>query len=92
MANGRDFSNHAQTLNMFFGESCCLLVFYANLLWAARKNAGIAIEDDDSAIAGGDHEDDAIPTPTLARPGLPMTGWKNLLLWIPTLCKSLSCV
>ena len=70
---------------MFFGEACCLLVFYMNSYWNARKNAGIAIHDDDeSAVAA--EEEDAIPTPTLARPGLPMTGWKNLLLWIPTLC------
>ncbi|KAI9104434.1 hypothetical protein DFS34DRAFT_194009 [Phlyctochytrium arcticum] len=86
-----------QTLNMFVGEALCLVVYYAGVLMEKRRAAQlegyhpIAVhpEDPTSVIA------DTIDSPLRASEGTPLvevsklqplTGYNNLLLWLPTLC------
>ncbi|RKP34888.1 hypothetical protein BJ085DRAFT_15775 [Dimargaris cristalligena] len=64
-----------QTLNMFAGETLCLIVFYLNIFWTnyrRKRQAGVL------AMAGNP---DALPA-TLADTR-PLTGLRTLLMWLP---------
>ncbi|KAI8814225.1 hypothetical protein BJ742DRAFT_328042 [Cladochytrium replicatum] len=76
-----------QTLNMFVGEALCLLVYYVSVWYESYKKSRepayhpISTSDD---AADDDVGNSAVsPKPHDA---LPLTGWRQLLLWIPTLC------
>ncbi|KAI8815377.1 hypothetical protein BJ742DRAFT_746394 [Cladochytrium replicatum] len=75
------------TLNMFLGEALCLLVYYVSVWYESYKKSRepsyhpIATSDDAA-------DDDGATSAASAKPhdALPLTGWRQLLLWIPTLC------
>lgn len=69
-----------QTLNMFIGEALCLIVFYIGSMVESKR---LETEPDQAS------EDPQDQQPPLDEPlGIEMTGKANLLLWIPTMCKS----
>ncbi|TPX54826.1 hypothetical protein PhCBS80983_g05716 [Powellomyces hirtus] len=84
-----------QTVNMFFGEALCLLVYYVASYVEHRR---AAVADARVAVVHPDDPGVAVPsdavseTSPLIAPAFtshtvqPMTGTRNLLLWIPTLC------
>ncbi|KAJ3013750.1 hypothetical protein HKX48_005537 [Thoreauomyces humboldtii] len=84
-----------QTVNMFVGEALCLLVYYIAVTIEKRRDAqtggGVAVvHPDDSGVADADDamdEGSPLLSPTYARHvPQPMTGKRNLWLWLPTLC------
>ncbi|KAJ3159731.1 hypothetical protein HDU86_001381 [Geranomyces michiganensis] len=89
-----------QTVNMFIGEALCLLVYFvgvrvekhrervAGVPVAHPEDTGVAVPDDPST------ETSPLIGPSSVNPNeieedlaeLPLTGNRNLLLWLPTLC------
>ncbi|KAJ1972745.1 hypothetical protein H4R35_004503 [Dimargaris xerosporica] len=83
-----------QTLNMFMGETLCLLVLYANIYWAQyrRKHhenldersplldaASVNHADDDARAAALVHASDTLDDTR------PLAGWRTCLMWLPAL-------
>lgn len=76
-----------QTLNMFFGEAACLLVYYISLF---KKSQSYQLIPDASAADDDDNldtslEDSFVISPTEI-PAPLMSGWSHLLFIFPTLC------
>lgn len=63
-----------QTLNMFIGETFCMVVIYASIFWdrISQRNGAVV-----PAI---------VPAVEAQHSGLELKGWKVFLFWLPTLC------
>ncbi|KNC98291.1 uncharacterized protein SPPG_06687 [Spizellomyces punctatus DAOM BR117] len=87
-----------QTLNMFVGEALCLLVYYIGVYLESRRSSSsgdyqpVAIHPEDPTSVQADtatspNRSSTESTPLIAGSSIPpLTGTKNLLLWLPTLC------
>ncbi|KAL1923596.1 uncharacterized protein VTP21DRAFT_8576 [Calcarisporiella thermophila] len=69
-----------QTLTMFIGEAACLLAFQYGE-WLQRRRAK---RNGAAGLGGAGNEAEALLKDE--GDGLPLTGWRKLLLWLPTLC------
>ncbi|KAJ3190436.1 hypothetical protein HDU85_000732 [Gaertneriomyces sp. JEL0708] len=90
-----------QTLNMFIGESLCLIVYYLGLWIESRRSPvvdgyhAVAVHPEDpvsvQADTAGPHsplltEEIADLSHAHEASAIPLEGKLNLLLWLPTLC------
>ncbi|KAI9330019.1 hypothetical protein DFJ73DRAFT_859346 [Zopfochytrium polystomum] len=87
-----------QTINMFIGETMCLLVYYVGE-YLSRKRADpapaphvaahVPVPTDNIEVLAEIEEANEI-TPLVpghpSSPAVPLEGWAVFLLWIPTLC------
>ncbi|KAJ3089720.1 hypothetical protein HK102_005686 [Quaeritorhiza haematococci] len=80
-----------QTLNMFVGEAVCLVVYYIGMCMdERRKKLATGVPTERSPLLGSQPGGSALAPAVVVEElphGLkPLTGYRNLLFWIPTLC------